>query len=68
MPARSTQKPAPAEYLPIPEVAALTRMSEAFWWKQLRLRKIPHVKLGAAVRIRRATLTEWMASREVGGD
>ena len=34
-----------AEYLAIPEIVKLTSMSEAYWWKQTRLKKIPYTKL-----------------------
>jgi excisionase family DNA binding protein len=54
-----------SEYLAVPEIAELTHISEAFWWKQLRLKKIPYVKLGAAVRVRRSSLDDWLLAREV---
>ena len=53
------------EYLSVNQVAEVTGMSEGYWWKQLRLRAIPHIKLGSAVRIRKSALTEWLAAREV---
>jgi excisionase family DNA binding protein len=54
-----------SEYLAIPEIARLTNMSEAYWQKQVWLRKISYTKFGASVRIRRSTLDTWLAVREV---
>ena len=53
------------EYLSVTQVADVTGMSQAYWWKQLRQRAIPYTKLGSAVRIRKSVLTEWLATREV---
>ena len=53
------------EYLAIPQVAELTGMSEAFWWKQIRLKRIPYTKLGASVRIRKSSLENYLSIREV---
>jgi excisionase family DNA binding protein len=52
------------EYLAIPQVAELTGMSEAFWWKQIRLKLIPYIKLGASVRIRKSSLESYLSMRE----
>ena len=54
-----------AEFLSVPQAAEVTNMSIGFWWKQVRLRKIPHVKIGSAVRIRKSALAEWLAAREM---
>ena len=53
------------EFLSVPQTADTTNMSVGFWWKQIRLRQIPHVKIGSAVRIRKTALLDWLASREV---
>jgi excisionase family DNA binding protein len=59
------EETANSEYLAITEVAKLTNMSEAFWWKQIRLKNIPYAKLGSSVRVRRSALGAWLQAREV---
>jgi excisionase family DNA binding protein len=53
------------EFLAVAQVAEATNMSPQFWWKQLRRRAIPHVRIGGAVRIRKSALAEWLETREV---
>jgi excisionase family DNA binding protein len=59
------EKCIPPEYLAIPQVAQLTNMSEAYWWKQIRLKRIPYTKFGTAVRVRKSSLDAWLSAREV---
>jgi excisionase family DNA binding protein len=65
MPILDAERPTPPEYLAIPQIAELTGMSEAFWWKQIRLKNIPYTKFGSSVRIRRSSLESWLLAREV---
>jgi excisionase family DNA binding protein len=53
------------DFLAVSQVSEVTNMSAAFWWKQLRLRKIAHVKIGASVRIPKSELEAWLRTREV---
>jgi excisionase family DNA binding protein len=56
------------EFLSVPQAAEVTNMSIGFWWKQVRQRRILHVKIGSAVRIRKSTFAEWLAAREIAVD
>lgn len=48
--------------------AEITGMSEAYWRKQLRLKSIPHIKIGRrAVRIPSLALHEWLEAHAVEG-
>jgi hypothetical protein len=53
---RSTLQPGSQELLTLVEAEALTKRKVATWRKDIRLRKVPYVKIGRQVRIPRAVL------------
>ena len=52
-----------ARMLTVSDVAERTNMSEAFWRREVRLKRIPVTYFGRAVRISDADLDAYMAQR-----
>jgi excisionase family DNA binding protein len=53
------------EYLSITEVARETSLSESFWRKAMFQRRIPYLKAGRRVMIRRCDLRAWVSANVV---
>lgn len=51
------------DYLNIPDAAAETRLSESFWRRVVFQRRLPIVKVGRRVLIRRCDLDTFMNAR-----
>ena len=57
------------EWLTITEAARHIRMSVAFIRKNVRLRSIPHTRVGSkALRFNREALDSWLTSNGCGGE
>jgi excisionase family DNA binding protein len=53
------------QFLTVPELAKLSRESEAAWRKRVFFRQIPFVKVGRNVRVRREDFERWIQRRVV---
>jgi excisionase family DNA binding protein len=53
------------QFLSIARLAKETNMSEPFWRKAVLEKRIPYIKIGRAVRVRRSALERYLADREV---
>lgn len=54
--------------LTVPEVAALTQLSEAQLYLMVRRTEILHLKVGRVVRIARADLERWITQQAAAAD
>jgi excisionase family DNA binding protein len=59
--------PAQSPYLTVAEVAELPRLNPMTIRKWIWRGKLPHMKLGRAIRIDRADLLSWLDQQKVGG-
>ena len=53
------------QFLTVPDLAKLTRESEAAWRKRIFFRQIPFVKCGRSVRVRVEDYQLWIRARTV---
>lgn len=53
------------EFLSVSELVRITAESESAWRKRLARKELPHVKLGANVRVRRSDFEAWVEHRMV---
>jgi hypothetical protein len=53
------------QFLTVPDLAKLTRESEAAWRKRIFFRQIPFVKCGRSVRVRGEDYQAWIRARTV---
>jgi excisionase family DNA binding protein len=63
-PLTETENPSPADLLTAEEVATILRVSPGWVYEQARRNRLPHLRLGRYVRIRRGALDDWITCGE----
>ena len=63
--------PAPDRLLDVQEAAALLNVPQSWIYQHVRTRarnQLPHIKLGKYIRFSAQALTQWLETRQFGGD
>ncbi len=60
-----TKQDLQGQFLSVPVLASVTSESEAAWRKRIFFRRIPFVKVGRSVRVRREDFERWIEERIV---